>query len=186
VMQVLSGFEQRVHDRLPVLEKPYPEPRLSLREAHMVGSQLMAKQAREQGFSIERELWLRHHPDHGVFSYGVESSLDISSRFPRTEVYFDAGDGRLLGFEAATGTSAGNTITSWLYGLHFGTVWGLWYRIFLSVMGVATALLSVTGVWIWLRKRAKRTSGALERESVVEPVRASEPTAGHAREASTG
>jgi uncharacterized iron-regulated membrane protein len=186
VMQVLSGFEQRVHDRLPVLEKPYPEPRLSLREAHMVGSQLMSKQARERGFGIERELWLRHHPDHGVFSYGVESSLDISSRFPRTEVYFDAGDGRLLGFEAATGTSAGNTITSWLYGLHFGAVWGLWYRIFVSVMGVAIAVLSVTGVWVWLRKRAKRTSGALARAPVAEPGREPEAAAGHAREASTG
>jgi uncharacterized iron-regulated membrane protein len=159
-MRALSGFERSVHDRLPHLDKPYPEPRLSLREAHTVGRQLMSEQARQRGFEIERELWLRHHPDHGAFSYGVKSSLDISSRFPRTEVYFDAEDGRLLGLEAATGISAGNTITSWLYGLHFASVWGLWYRIFVSAMGVAVATLSVTGVWIWLRKRVKRRAGA--------------------------
>jgi uncharacterized iron-regulated membrane protein len=88
------------------------------------------------------------------------ASTRRSSRFPCTEVYFDAADGRALGFEAATGISAGNTITSWLYGLHFASVWGTWYRIFVSVMGMAVAVLSLTGVWVWLRKRARRTSGA--------------------------
>jgi uncharacterized iron-regulated membrane protein len=165
VMQALSGFEQRAHDRLPHLNKPYPEPRLSLVDAHRVGRRLMSEQAERRGFAIERELWLRHHPDHGAFSYGVESSLDISSEYPRTEVYFDAGDGRPLGFEAATGISAGNTITSWLYGLHFAAVWGLWYRLFVCVMGVAVAALSVTGVWIWLRKRVKSRAKAPEAAS---------------------
>ena len=92
----------------------------------------------------------------------MESSLDISSEYPRTEVYFDAGDGRPLAFEAATGISAGNTLTSWLYGLHFASVWGLWYRIFVCVTGVAVAALSVTGVWIWWRKRVKSRAFAPE------------------------
>ena len=175
VMQTLSGFQQRVHDQLPHLERPYPEPRLSLRQAHTIGRQLMSEQAGQRGFEIERELWLRHYPDHGAFSYGVASSLDISRRYPRTEVYFDAADGRLLGFEAATGISSGNTFTSWIYGLHFASVWGLWYRLVVSVTGVAVAALSITGAWIWLRKRAKRTGAALEREPapamVHEPIR---------------
>jgi uncharacterized iron-regulated membrane protein len=184
VMQTLSGFEQSVHDRLPHVDKPYPEPRLSLREAHTVGRQLMTEQAGQRGFEIERELRLQHHPDHGAFSYSVESSLDISSRFAGTEVYFDADDGRLLGFEAATGISAGNTITSWLHGLHFAAVWGLWYRIFVSVMGVAIAALSVTGVWIWLRKRAKRSSAA--REPPPEPAAVPETDSQITAESSRG
>ncbi len=156
VMKTLAGFEPPVHDRLPELTKPYPGPRLSLREAHALGRRLMVTEARRRGFEIKRELELAYHADHGAFSYGVESSLDISSRSARTEVYFDAGDGHLMGFEAPTGISAGNTITSWLYGLHFAAVWGTWYRVFVAGMGVLIAALSVTGVWIWLRKRAKK------------------------------
>ena len=118
----------------------------------------MAAEAAKRDFRVERELRLYYYADHGVFSYTVESSLDISRRRPRTEVYFDGQSGKLVAFEAPTGISAGNTITGWLYALHFGDVGGLWYRGFVSVMGVAVAGLSVTGVWIWWRKRRKRVA----------------------------
>jgi uncharacterized iron-regulated membrane protein len=65
-----------------------------------------------------------------------------------------------MSFEAPTGIDAGNTITSWIVALHVGAVFGLPYRAFVSMMGIAVALLSVTGVWIWLRKRNKRWTGS--------------------------
>lgn len=160
VMQATTGMQPWAHDLLPELKKPYPEPRFSMREAYDIGKRLMAEHAERRGFKVKRELLLRHLVHHGAFSYEVESSLDISRRFARTEVYFDAKDGRLLGFDAPTGVAAGNTITAWLYMLHFGGVGGIWYRILVAIIGVGIALLSVTGVWIWLRKRSKRRPAA--------------------------
>jgi uncharacterized iron-regulated membrane protein len=156
VMATLWGFEDGTHERLPQLTRPYPEPRLSLREAHARGQWLMAEHARSRGFVIRRERALSHHADHGAYAYTVESSLDISSRSAQTAVYFDADSGRLLGFDAPTAISAGNTLTSWLYALHFAAVGGVWYRGFVSLMGLCVATLSMTGVWIWWRKRARR------------------------------
>jgi uncharacterized iron-regulated membrane protein len=158
VMRTLTGMQPVGHDTLPQLSRPYPEPKLSLREAHARGRELMAAQAKARGFRIERERWIGYAADHGAYAYGVVSSLDISQRRPRTQVYFDGQDGRFISFEAPSGISAGNTLSSWLQYLHFGHVGGLWYRIFVAAMGIAVATLSVSGVWIWLRKRQKRSS----------------------------
>lgn len=54
--------------------------------------------------------------------------------------------------------AVGQTLTTWIYQLHFGAVGilGLVYRVFVCVLGVAIAALSATGVWVWWVKRAKR------------------------------
>lgn len=156
VMGALFGMKEGVHEGLPELPEPYPEPGLTLREAYAQGRRLMALEADRRGFDVKRELRLLHAADHGVFVYSVESSLDISTKYPRTELYFDDQDGHLVGFEAATGISAGNTLSSWLINLHLAAVGGLWYRILVSVLGLGVAALTVTGVWIWWRKRAQR------------------------------
>lgn len=170
VMQALTGMQPGTHDGLPHLTVPYPEPELTLRQAHEVGRRLMAQQAAERQFSIERELSLNYAADHGVFVYRVDSSLDISNKYPRTEVYFDGKEGRLIGFDAATGISAGNTVSSWLFALHMAAVGGWCYRIVVTVLGLGVAVLSVSGVLIWWRKRSKRRRGASWREAELEPV----------------
>jgi uncharacterized iron-regulated membrane protein len=131
---------------------------MTLQQAHERARQLMAEQSRQYGFQIIRELHLDYAADHGAFVYAVESSLDISTKYPDTELYFDGKDGHLIGFDAPTGGKVGNTLSTWLFNLHFGAVGGLWYRIFGSLMGIAVAALSVTGVWIWLKRRTKRVS----------------------------
>lgn len=156
VMRTLWGLTPSAHDSLPHLEKPYPKPRFTLKQAHVVGKRLMAEQASARGFQVLREAGLGYHADQGVFEYRVRSSLDITRPYPRTSVYFDSQQGRLVGFDAARGISTGNTITSWLNGLHFGQVFGAWYSAFVSLMGLGVVALSVTGAWIWLKKRRSR------------------------------
>lgn len=156
VMKALAGQQPSVHEQLPQLSPPYPEPRLTLAQAHVRGRELMAEQAQRRSFRVASERWLRYHADHGVFSYGVQSSLDISSEHPRTEVYFDGRDGNFVGFEAPTGASAGNTVTSYLNHLHFAALGGYWYRALVSLLGLSVAALSLTGALIWWRKRQKR------------------------------
>lgn len=162
-------FEQHepTHDRLPEFSAPFPKPNLGLREAHAIGRHAMAEEARKRDFSILREVQLYQAAEHDAYVYVVASTLDISAKYPETEVYIDAQDGRVIGFDAATGIATGNTITSWLYGLHFGVVGGLWYRIFVALMGLGVALLSVTGVWIWWVKRRKRVRSRVAVRDVV-------------------
>jgi uncharacterized iron-regulated membrane protein len=71
-------------------------------------------------------------------------------------VLFDAYDGELVTLSMPTGRRSGDTVTSWLAALHMARVFGLPYRIFVCVLGVAVATLSVTGVYIWWKKRTAR------------------------------
>jgi uncharacterized iron-regulated membrane protein len=91
--------------------------------------------------------------------------LEISAKYPRTSVYFDGQDGHFVGFEADSGVGFASTLTSWLYALHFAALFGLWYRLFVALMGLMVAALSVTGVWIWWRKRSKRLAHEPERNA---------------------
>lgn len=169
VMTTLTGMMPSGHETLPELERPYPKPALSLREAHAVGRKLMAEEGRRRGFEIERELFLYYAEDHGAFAYGVASSLDISRKYPRTEVYFD-GNGRFMSFSAPTGISAGNTISSLFNALHMAAIGGLPYQIFVSLFGLAVAALSATGVWVWWKKRGKRRRRNDSPEAAVDAV----------------
>jgi uncharacterized iron-regulated membrane protein len=158
VMEAAFGSQERAFERIRKLDPPVAAPELDWREAHLRARTLMAEQAALQGFEVLSERRMVYHPEYAAFRYQVKSSLDVSDRYPDTTIWFGARDGRLLGFDAATGQNAGLTLTTWLYQLHFGAVssLGLPYRVLVCLMGIATAVLSVTGVWIWWVKRAKR------------------------------
>jgi len=49
--------------------------------------------------------------------------------------------------------------------LHSGRILGLPGRILISVMGVVVAMLSVTGVYVWLKKRRARSKYASQSAS---------------------
>jgi len=156
VMKIFGGLAPGVHERLPELERPFPSPGLTWQQAHSAGRRWMAAEAERRKFTIKSERSLSYLEDHGVYAYSVGSSLEISAKYPRTSVYFDGRDGHFIGLEADSGMSGASTFTSWLYALHFAAVFGLWYRVFVVLMGVAVTGLSATGVWIWWRKRSKR------------------------------
>ena len=158
VMAAAFGSQERAFSRIAKLDPPLAEPELDWREAHRRARALMAEQAARQGFEVQAERRMVYHPEYGAFRYQVKSSLDVSNRYPDTTLWFGARDGRLLGLDVPTGQNAGLTLTTWLYQLHFGAIerLGLPYRVLVCLMGLATALLSVTGVWIWWVKRAKR------------------------------
>lgn len=71
-------------------------------------------------------------------------------------LYFDALSGELAG-EVVPGTgSAGDIFLQAQFPLHSGRIIGLPGRILVSLSGLAVALLSVTGVYIWWKKRRAR------------------------------
>jgi uncharacterized iron-regulated membrane protein len=143
---------------LPLLDSPRTEPRLDLRKALSRGRQLSRELARERGFALLGERQLEYDAERGSYLYRVESTLDIDARLANTTIAFDSDDGHLLSFSSPTTQGARSTIDNWLLALHFGAVreGGVPYRIFVALMGVLVTVLSVTGVWIWWRKRSKR------------------------------
>ena len=65
----------------------------------------------------------------------------------------DARDGRFLGIQIPTGQRAGNTFSSWIVALHIASVFGLPWKIAVSLIGIVLVVITVTGVLIWWRKR---------------------------------
>lgn len=75
---------------------------------------------------------------------------------PTSGAFKNAADIRAAGFWA-------KTVDSFRH-LHFGTFGGLFTRIVWCVLGLAPVLLSVTGLYIWYQRRAKRTSARQKRK----------------------
>ena len=152
VTRVFSPYHALWTD-VPVLKQPLQEPRIGWREAGARGARLMTEHARKHGFTIEEIVYLRLYRDRGVYVYRVRSDRDVQDRRGRTDVAFDADTGELRLFSLATGQHSGNTLTNWLYALHMGNVFGLPYRIFVCVLGLAVTSLISTGVIVWFGKR---------------------------------
>lgn len=72
------------------------------------------------------------------------------------EVYFDGHDGRVLGNRKPWTGTAADIFVQAQFPLHSGRILGLPGRILISLMGLAMAGLSVTGVYIWYKKRLSR------------------------------
>ena len=85
-------------------------------------------------------------------------------------LYYDGLDGRLLGDRQPWTGTAADIFLQAQFPVHSGRILGLPGRILISVMGLVVALLSVTGVVIWWRKRAARVS--VRRKVLAVPVAA--------------
>jgi uncharacterized iron-regulated membrane protein len=71
-------------------------------------------------------------------------------------LFFDGGDGRYLGDRQPWTGTASDIFVQAQFPLHSGRILGLPGRILVSIMGVGTAVLSITGVIIWWRKRGRQ------------------------------
>jgi uncharacterized iron-regulated membrane protein len=71
-------------------------------------------------------------------------------------LYFDSRSGAPAGAQVPGTGSAGDIFLQAMFPLHSGRIIGLPGRILMSLMGVAIAAFSLTGVLIWARKRKAR------------------------------
>lgn len=161
VMAAVFGMEGRVRDTIPALESPRTAPRIEWQTAHERGRAVAQQLATEHDFEILAERSLGYEASNGAYQYRVRSTLDVSDRFGSTRIWIDGDSGKLVAFELPTGRSTGNTLTMWLYNLHTASIAvGGWpYRVIVSILGLLVALLSVTGCWVWLKKRRSRLRG---------------------------
>jgi uncharacterized iron-regulated membrane protein len=154
-LKTLLPFKN-AYESIPVLPESLEEPKITWEEALDRGRTLMSRYAAQEGFVIEREFGVSLDRLRGVFVYSAISSLDIRDDSGDTRVFLSAVDGSDLGL-AHPYVAAGNAVSQWLASLHTARVWGTPYRVFVSVMGIVVAALSVTGVVIWWKKRSYRS-----------------------------
>jgi uncharacterized iron-regulated membrane protein len=113
----------------------------------------------------------RLEPAHPLAVIGrVEARGYYQVRFMPPDDIMDAGtiryfvdgrDGAVLGrFDDRAGT-LGDLIRIWQFPLHSGQGFGLAGRILVCIAGTLPLLLSVTGLWLWLRRRGLREARAL-------------------------
>ena len=142
----------------PKLATPRPEPGIGIEEAHTLARRMMAEQAAKNGFTIQHEASLSYLSDLGAYMYFVRSDRDQTDHGAATYIVFDAFNGRFGAINIPTGANAGSTIDSWIFALHMAQIWGLPFRIFVAAMGLLIIMLSITGTYIWWKKRRARNS----------------------------
>jgi uncharacterized iron-regulated membrane protein len=133
---------------IPKLDKRQLTPIIGWSEARDIGRQLISEQAELQGFSVDYERRLTYSPKTGSYRYDVRSSRDINDHKGSTRLAFNATTGELIGLWLPTGAAAGDTIRSWLVNIHMASFWGCPFKLFICLVGLAVAMLSVTGVTI--------------------------------------
>lgn len=117
----------------------------------------VAAEGEKRGFTIERERGLWREGNN--YSYVVRTSRDVSADYANSYFGIDGMTGRVTSVGLPTGEDAGSTVSYWLGLLHMAAVFGLPYRILVSIAGVLIVVLSITGVLIWLKKRVARKKG---------------------------
>lgn len=160
VMGTVFTF-QETHRTLPALPQAQPEPGLSWDAARSVGAELLTRAGEAQRFQVLHADWLAYDPQRALFRYRVTSDRDVNSHWGSTSVWFDATTGAQRALYLPTGAASGDTVSTWLYALHMATVGGVVMQVVVCVTGLTVALLSVTGVYLWWRKRRARVTQRL-------------------------
>jgi uncharacterized iron-regulated membrane protein len=140
----------------PRLQRPELAPSLDWQGARERGRRLAADLAHAHGFTVLSEDLLVHDPTRATYRYAVRSSRDILHEGGWTSVVFDADSGALHSLWLPTGAASGDTVRTWIISLHMALVWGAPFKAFMSFVGLAVAMLSMTGLAIWWRKRQGR------------------------------
>ncbi|WP_105531932.1 PepSY-associated TM helix domain-containing protein [Solimicrobium silvestre] len=126
--------------------------------------ELAADEGRRRGWSLPVG-GIFYSSEFGVYGVGFFNAGNDHGDIGlgNTWLYFDADNGQLAGSKIPGTGSAGDLFLQAQFPLHSGRILGLTGRILISIMGIAVALLSATGVIIWARKRRARLLSARQR-----------------------
>ena len=151
-------------NNLPALAQPLEAPALGWREALVRGRALLAEAGARQGFTVLREDQLVLNRALGVYILEARGSGELGN----SEVYaaFDANTGELKALSGQRAESPGPFISRWLKGIHMAAVFGLPMQILIFIMGFVITALSITGVYIWWKKRRARKFSKAHRGAV--------------------
>lgn len=92
--------------------------------------------------------------------YAFRFGREHKAGFGVSHIYVASDDGRILSVEEAGAGKPGDAIEDLMLPIHSGQVFGLPGRILICMTGLAVAMLSITGVYIWWKKRQPRIARA--------------------------
>ncbi|MBG0812485.1 PepSY domain-containing protein [Methylosinus sp. H3A] len=106
-------------------------------------------------------LALPEGPD-GVYVVGKRADDEVNRSEPRRVAAVDRYSGEIIHIQDPHAFTAGEKFLEWQYPLHTGEAFGDFGRAFVGLLGVAPALLYVTGLMRWLQKRRAQANGERE------------------------
>ncbi|WP_370151694.1 PepSY-associated TM helix domain-containing protein [Ferrovibrio sp.] len=111
-----------------------------------------AAEAARRGWR-DRPGGISYHPAYGIYAvHFFPGQADYGAGPNRPYLYYDGSDGRLLQAEVPLQGSAADILFRLQFPLHSGWIAGLPGRILVSLAGLVTAMLSVTGIVLWWRR----------------------------------
>ncbi|MDP3608382.1 MAG: PepSY-associated TM helix domain-containing protein [Methylophilus sp.] len=146
---------QDARSKMPKLSQPNNNPQLSYADARTIALHYLNTPNPHKLTQIE-PLGMSYIPQVGLYHYRFVSNQDIHSSRGNTRMYIDANTGEVMNIYIPVGKASGDTVTTWIRALHMADLWGLPFKVFVSLMGVVVVMLSVTGVYLWWKKRKAR------------------------------
>jgi len=116
--------------------------------------------AQQAGHEVQALLGMRWAMDEGQWQLRFTTDADIGKQSGASSISVDAKTGDVVRVRFGSEVSTGEKADQWLSTLHMGHIGQgaghVLYQIFLSLIGVAVALLSVSGVCLWYKGRQTR------------------------------
>ena len=160
---------QSIDEQLKTLHPIHEEqhPKLTWRQVLPICEKLAADQANLKGLRIVRPLGIGYSLSDGFYTYSFMTNEDLGGRTLGSFVQVDGDTGELQLVYTPKNLLLGDRIFNWLYSLHWADFHDqLWYRVLVFLLGLAMVGLSVTGVYLWWKKREVRI---LSKRKVVVP-----------------
>lgn len=134
-----------------------------LHAAALHGQMLAERAAQSANIAVDASgpAAIAYYPQYGAYLYRFTSEASVSRSYGDSMVIFSALTGESLKTVLPRRESAGNALNAWIEALHMAAIWGLPYKIVVSVIGLMVTMLSVTGVLIWTKKRSARAGRLL-------------------------
>ena len=116
--------------------------------------------AQKNGATVEQLLGIRWVAEEGQWQVRFKTDKDIGTHGGASSITVNAATGKVEKVNFGYQSSFGNKIDQWISTLHMGHishgVGHLAYQIFLALLGLAVAVLSATGVYLWYKGRQQR------------------------------
>lgn len=116
--------------------------------------------ARQNGVSVQQLLGIRWVAEDEQWQMRFKTDRDIGTHGGASSITVDAATGKVERVNFGYQSDFGNQVDQWLSTLHMGHIGQGWshrlYQAFLAMIGLAVAMLSGTGVYLWWKGRQQR------------------------------
>lgn len=116
--------------------------------------------AQKNGATVEQLLGIRWVAEGGQWQMRFKTNKDIGTHGGASSITVNAATGKVEKVNFGYQSSFGSKVDQWISTLHMGHIGNgvghLAYQIFLAMLGLAVAVLSATGTYLWVKGRQSR------------------------------